>query len=52
MAAAFLRTDTLARQRLLGRTNRRSKPRATDDHRLIRLTALNGMTTAATSNAW
>ena len=38
-AAAFLRTDTLARQQLLGRTNRQVKAEATDDHRLIRLTA-------------
>ena len=38
-AAAFLRTDSLARQQLLGRTNRQVKAEATDDHRLIRLTA-------------
>lgn len=38
-AAAFLRSDTLARQQLLSRTNRLVKAQTTDTHRLVRLTA-------------
>lgn len=38
-AAAFLRSDTLARQQLLSRTNRLVKAETTDTHRLVRLTA-------------
>ncbi|MDD0816964.1 M23 family metallopeptidase [Curvibacter sp. HBC28] len=39
MAAAFLRNDPLVRISLLGRTGRQVSAEATDDHRLVRLTA-------------
>ncbi len=39
VAAAHLRTDTLARQALLGRAGRNVRVEATDDNRLLRLTA-------------
>ncbi|MDD0840970.1 M23 family metallopeptidase [Curvibacter sp. HBC61] len=38
-AAAFLRNDPLVRISLLGRTGRQVSAEATDDHRLLRLTA-------------
>ncbi|MEO7940259.1 MAG: M23 family metallopeptidase [Burkholderiaceae bacterium] len=38
-AAAFLRSDTLARQALLGRAGRNVRVETTDDNRLLRLTA-------------
>lgn len=38
-ATAFLRGDTLVRQNLLGRSGRSVTAEATDDHRLLRLTA-------------
>ncbi len=38
-AAAFLRSDTLARQQVLGRSGRLVKAETTDSHRLERLTA-------------
>jgi hypothetical protein len=39
-AAAFLRRDNTVRQNLLGRTGRLVSAETTDDHRLVRLTAL------------
>lgn len=39
VAAAFLRSDMLARQALLGRAGRNVRVEATDDNRLLRLTA-------------
>lgn len=38
-AAAFLRADNAVRQNLLGRVGRSMSAEATDDHRLVRLTA-------------
>ncbi|MBS0506506.1 MAG: M23 family metallopeptidase [Proteobacteria bacterium] len=38
-AAAFLRSDNAVRQNLLGRVGRSMSAEATDDHRLVRLTA-------------
>ncbi|MHA7600664.1 peptidoglycan DD-metalloendopeptidase family protein [Alicycliphilus sp. T452] len=38
-AAAFLRSDGLVRQQLLGRAGRSVSAETTDDHRLVRLTA-------------
>ena len=38
-AAAFLRSDPLVRQSVLGRTSRLVSAETTDDHRLVRLTA-------------